>query len=83
MLFIIIVDLGEGLGIARLNDQEEYDFIRQAQRGWSHDRNYWIAGRYVNGSNCLTRGSTFNFSDYSADISKSNIYLLHIDRYSS
>ena len=34
----------EGWGPAVLNDQTELDFIREAQRGLSHDKSYWIGG---------------------------------------
>ena len=59
---LCILDLGEGWDVARLNDKAEYDFIRQAQRGSSYDRNFFIAGRCV-GNSC-SPGASFDFSNY-------------------
>ena len=67
-MFWCILELGIGWAIARLNDQAEFDFIRQAQRGWSHDRSYFIGGRCAASRDvCLDPGASFDFSNYSAD----------------
>ena len=59
---LCILDLGEGWDVARLNDKTEYDFIRQAQRGSSYDRNFFISGQCV-GNSC-SNGASFDFSNY-------------------
>ena len=74
-MILFIPDLGEGWNVARLNDQEEYDFVRLAQRGLSYDRNYFIAGSCAG---CpFVANQNFDFSQYSADSGSSyfSIYL--------
>ena len=78
-ILLHISDLGEGWNVARLNDKAEYDFIRQAQRGWSHDRNYFIYGLCVGSPSCLPGSGNrpFDFSNYAANSSE-NLILIHL-----
>ena len=36
--------MGDGWGAALLNDQMEFEFIRQGQTGFSDAKSYWIGG---------------------------------------
>ena len=49
---------GTGGSPAVLNDQMELDFIRQAQRGLSDAKSYWIGGS--------TNAEPYEYFDYSA-----------------
>ena len=36
--------MGSGWGAAHLNNEKEFEFIRQGQRGFSDAKSYWIGG---------------------------------------
>ena len=42
-----------GFEPAVLNNQAEHNFIRQAQKGFSNDRTYWISGSTNAGINTI------------------------------
>ena len=64
---IYFSELGNGWNLTYLNDQAEYEFIREAQRGLSHDRSYWIGGGYVRANNAFIAGEVVDFTDYRPD----------------
>ena len=37
-------EIGDGWGPAKLNSQQEHDFIREGQKTFSSSRDYWIGG---------------------------------------
>ena len=37
-------EIGYGWGPAKLNSQQEHDFIREGQKTFSSSRDYWIGG---------------------------------------
>ena len=55
-------EIGEGWKVAVIETQEEYDFIREGQKGFSSSVPYWIGG-----STDVLINNTFDYYDYIAN----------------
>ena len=71
ILFFFPGRLGAGWAPAVLNSQVELDFIKEAQKGLSHDRSYWIGGSTDSGA-----GSNITFSNYNTNSNGGNLTVI-------
>ena len=62
---------GEGWEPAVLNNQVEFKFLRQAQRGLSHDRSYYLGSSTVSGP-----GTNIDLNAYNANSNGGNLMIL-------
>ena len=68
--FVFLSDLSKGWAPAILNSQQEADFLKLAQKMFSHDRSYWLGG-----STSSQPWSNISLSEYSPDDSGNDNYL--------
>ena len=59
---LFISGLGHGWAPAVLNTEEELDFVKEAQKGVTHTRSYWIGG-----STNVERPENFGYSSYESN----------------
>ena len=59
---LLFTEIGIGWQPTVLDSQEEYDFIRQDQKGFSNSVRYWIGG-----STNISSNNTVDYSNYIAN----------------
>ena len=61
-LYFIFLEMGNGWGPAVINSQQEYDFIKEGQKGFFNSISYWIGGSTDNQTDDI-----FNYTYYISD----------------
>ena len=75
---IYTIELGEGWAASVLDNQGEFDFIKEGQRTFHHSRNYWVGGTTNSNLNSYIDYSEYNVnntgSKYFIDVYSCNTF---------